>query len=324
MKKRVLILLVLGLFMSITITCSAAESLSNEIDASSAKPWVRAASNLVYSQPRSLSYGYTPLKMDVLTPASIKGPKPTVVFVTGGGFMFAIKDSFIQQRLALAEAGYVVFSIEYRVAPQSTFPAAVEDVKSAIRYVRANAEKFEVDTDRIAVMGQSAGGYLAAMAGTTNGTKQFDKGDYLDQRSDVQAVVDLFGLSDLTQASAGFSSDAKKRAESSAAPEALFVNGSTLIGPGGSVTDTPEKTSAANPIHYISEATPPFLLMHGDKDKTVSPKGTELLHEALISKGIDSTRYIVKGAVHNGQAWSQDNVMKIVLGFLDKNLKAKK
>lgn len=87
----------------------------------------------------------------------------------------------------------------------------VEDAKTAVRFLRANAEKLGIDPNHIAVMGESAGGYLAAMVGTTSGHKEFDQGEYSNQSSDVQAVVDLYGLSDLTKVGADFSADIQKR-----------------------------------------------------------------------------------------------------------------
>ena len=91
-----------------------------------------------------------------------------------------------------------------------------------------------------------------------------------------------------------------------------------------SVNDIPEKVKAANPMTYISKNTPPFLLLHGDKDMLVSPSQTEKLHRALVAKGVDSTRYVVKGAAHGGEYWVQPEVIKVIIDFLDKNLKNKK
>lgn len=241
---------------------------------------------------------------------------PAVLFVSGGGFMANGKNNSVQQRVALAEAGYVVASIECRVVPTALFPSPLEDVKTAVRYLRANAQKWGIDPNHIAVMGESAGGYLAALVGTTSGTKTFDKGEYLEQSSDVQAVIDLYGLSDLTRVGADFPESVQKVHESPAAPEALLLNGAA-------VKETPEKAAAANPINYISKATPPFLLMHGDQDNVVSPSQTELLHQALIKNGIDSTRYIVKGAGHNGPEFYQPELIQVMINFLDQVLKNK-
>lgn len=262
------------------------------------------------------------LKMDILQPESSERV-PAVVFVTGGGFIAAPKSNYIQQRLHLAEAGYLVASAEYRVVPDGTYKDAVQDVKAAIRYLRAHAAEFNIDPNRIAVMGESAGGYMAAMIGTTNGVKEFDVGENLDQSSDVQAAIDIYGLSDLTKVGADFSREIQESHRSAGASEALFVNGIPPFGKGGSIESNPESARAANPMTYISGKTASFLLMHGDKDHLVSPSQTQLLHDALTEKGVDSTRYVVEGADHADHYWNQPEVEQVIIAFLDAHLKNK-
>lgn len=285
------------------------------------KASVKQISNVVYAQVPSRGYDNVALKMDILKPET-KEKLPVVIYVTGGGFINANKDNYAQQRMEIAEAGYVVASIEYRVAPTAIFPEPLEDLKAAVRYLKANAEKFNINSDEIALMGSSAGGYLVAMAGTSNDTRQFDKGEHLDQISNVQAVIDLYGLSDLTKVGDGFSEQVQKLHKSPAATESLWVNGSPVFtGVDATIQDVPDKATKANPISYINENTPPFLLMHGDKDTVVSPKQTEILHKALVEKGIESTRYVVKNAKHGGQYWAQPEVVQTIIEFLDKHLK---
>lgn len=307
-------------FLLVSISLMAATKESKELSIEIEKPAVRVTADLVYTQITPPFGGTIQLSMDILKPDSPKA-LPAVLFITGGGFMQAPKESYLQQRLAIAESGYIVASIEYRVIPDATFPGPLEDAKAAVRYLRANANTFGIDPNHIAVMGDSAGGYLAAMVGTTNGVEGFDKGQYLDQSSDVQAVIDLYGLSDLTKIGDGFPQAIQDMHKSPASPEAILVNGVAVFGPGGSILSNLEKAKAANPITYISDKTPPFLLMHGDNDMLVSPSQTRILHEALIEKGIDSTRYIVKGANHADNYWYQDDVIDIIIDFLDKNLK---
>ncbi|MGL5512613.1 MAG: alpha/beta hydrolase fold domain-containing protein [Sporomusa sp.] len=301
---------------------AVSDSTNNKvIDTPIEYPFIKLISNVVYSQVPIRGYDNIALKMDVLVPQQ-KAPMPAIVYVTGGGFVSANKDNYIQQRMAMAEAGYVVASIEYRVAPTAIFPQPLEDVKAAIRYLKANAAKFNINSDKIGIVGGSAGGYLSAMAGTTSGTRQFDKGENLDQNSEVQAVVDIYGLSDLTRVGADYSQQVQETHKSAGATEALWVHGSPVFGgkDGGILADT-DKAKAANPITYISKNTPPFLLLHGDKDTLVSPSQTEILHHALLEQGIKSTRYIVKGAEHGGAYWVQPEVVQVVIDFLDKYLK---
>ena len=201
--------------------------------------------------------------------------------------------------MRLADEGYLVASITYRVAPTAKFPEPLEDVKAAIRYLRANADKFNIDKEWIGIIGGSAGGYLSAMAGTTSGTRTFDKGENIQESSNVKCAVDLFGLSDLTCVGEDFSAAVKAQHKSAGATEALWVNGSPVFGgrDGGILAD-PQAAEAANPIHYISASSAPMLLMHGSADKVVSPSQTDHLFQALRQKGIPSERYIIPNAAH--------------------------
>ncbi|MCA6968349.1 alpha/beta hydrolase [Pectobacterium carotovorum] len=312
--------IVLASLTMMSSTAINAAQNQHEITVKQETTSVKLISDVVYSQVSMRGYPNVALKMDILQPEAKKA-LPVVLFITGGGFINANKDNYLQQRLSIAEAGYVVASMEYRVAPTVLFPSPLEDVKSAIRYLRANAKKFGIDGQHAAVFGSSAGGYLAAFSGVTNGSKAYDKGDNLDQSSDVQAVIDFYGLSDLTLVGAGFPDDVVQKHASPSATEAIWVNGTSVFNEGGAITRYPEKAAAANPINFISNATPPFLIMHGTNDTSVSPRQTERLHQALTEKNIESTYYSVKGAEHGGPHWLQPDIMQITVRFLDKHLK---
>ena len=300
---------------------ASAASTSQSLAVHPTKEMVQLVSDVVYAQVPDRGYVSKAMTMDLLVPCG-EGPYPAIVYINGGGFINANKDGYIQQRLELAEHGYVIASITYRVAPASTFPAPLEDVKSAIRYLRAHADQIHIDSRHIGVMGGSAGGYLAAFAGTTSGTGQFDSGDNLEQTSDVQAVVDLYGVSDLTAIGADYSPDIQKLHRSPAATEALWINGSPVFGgKDGGIDANPKGAAAANPISYISDKTPPFLLMHGDADTVVSPSQTEILRTALARQNIEAQRYVVEGAGHGGPLWIQPEIMKLIIDFFDTHLK---
>lgn len=285
------------------------------------RPFVQLISNVSYAQVPDRGYLNKDLSMHIVMPRDGK-KHPVIVYINGGGFINANKDGYLQQWLDLAEHGYVVASITYRVAPTTTFPGPLEDVKAAVRYLRANAERFSIDGKHIGVLGGSAGGYLAAMAGTTNGVKGFDKGVNLDQSSDVQAVVDLYGLSDLTCIGADYNEEVQAAHRSPGSTESLWVNGSPVFGGrDGGIPGNPQEAEAANPITYISSKTAPFLLMHGDADTLVSPSQTELLREALAQHNIEATRYLVKDAAHGGPYWVQPEIVGIIIDFFDKHLK---
>ncbi|MGW0589513.1 prolyl oligopeptidase family serine peptidase [Streptosporangium sp. NPDC002607] len=268
------------------------------------------------------------LKMDVLTPAT-EGERPLVVYLSGGGFVMSTKEAALDQRTYIAQQGYTVASIQYRtVTTGGTYTEGVSDVKSAIRYLRAHADTYGIDPTKVAVWGESAGGYLAAMAGATNGVKTFERGDNLDQSSDVQAVIDKFGAADLTKIGDDYDQAAKEAGLTPGHALAQYV-----FGPGTtkSILDDPKVTAAADPASYLDGAEPAFLLLHGSADRLVSPSQTLRLHQALRAKGADSTRLILQDADHGdlaftgnptaGKPWTSQEVMDALAGFLDKQLK---
>ena len=298
-----------------------AKAESKVLNVTPTKTEVSYIPDIVYSQVPSRGFQNISLQMDILQPKT-EAKKPAILFVTGGGFINANRANGLQLREKLADAGYVVASINYRVAPTATFPQPLEDVKSAIRYLKANADKFGIDARRVGIVGGSAGGYLSAMTGTTSGTKTFDKGDNLNFDSTVRCAVDLYGISDPTKIGADFPADVQKKHQSAGATEALWVNGSPVFGgkDGGILADK-EAAEKANPIHYISKSSAPMLLMHGTADTVVSPSQTDLLYQALQQKGIESERYVIPHAQHGGVYWVQDNVIDVITAFFNKHLK---
>jgi acetyl esterase/lipase len=293
------------------------------------KTEVETHNDIVYSTPPTSGNTPVELKMDVLVPKT-GGKKPLVVWFPGGGFMYADKGGSLDHRTYVAEAGYVVASAQYRtITNGATYKDGVADAKSAIRYLRAHADHYGIDPGKVAVWGESGGGYIAAMVGTTNGVKQFDVGDNLDQSSDVQAVIDQFGPSDLSKIGADFDPAYQRVLLSPGNGTAQWV-----YGPGTkkSVSDDPRAIARANPATYVNSSDPAFLLFHGTADKLVSPSQTLLVHNALRAKGVESTRYLLRGAGHGdvsfmgdakaGYAWSTHRVMGIMVTFLGKHLKS--
>jgi acetyl esterase/lipase len=287
---------------------------------------VTTYSNIVYSTPVTNGKA-TSLKLDLQVPKTA-GSKPLVIFITGGGFVSSDKTSTLNERTYVAEQGYVVASIQYRTLTNgATYKDATEDVKSAVRYLRAHAAQYGINPGKVALWGQSAGGYLASMAGTTNGSSQFNVGANLNQSSDVQAVVDEFGPSDLSKVAADY--DAATQAADYAPGGAIAK---WVLGPSAttSILDDPAAVAAADPITYISPATPPFVELQGNEDRIVSPSQTVLMNNALRAKGIASTRYQIEGAGHgdvevDGNAkqlllWSTEKVMNLIVAFLRQHL----
>ncbi|MFD6156488.1 alpha/beta hydrolase fold domain-containing protein [Nocardia sp. NPDC060256] len=268
------------------------------------------------------------LAMDIQVPQTA-GRKPLVVYVPGGGFVMADKTGNLALRTFVAEAGYVVASIQYRVQPDgATYADSISDVKAAIRYLRAHAADYDIDPGKVGVWGDSAGGYLAAMTGVTNGDKRFDIGADLNQRSDVQAVIDKFGASDLSRLQSDFDPDTQQAMAPLLASTAKYVNGPTSTTP---LTGDPAAVAAANPVTHIQPTAPPFVIFHGNQDTTISPSQTLILHNALVAAGVNSTRYIIDGAAHgdvaftgnpqNSLQWTTQEVAGRLVSFLAQQLK---
>ncbi|MET9555299.1 alpha/beta hydrolase [Streptomyces sp. NPDC006645] len=268
------------------------------------------------------------LRLDLQIPRT-KGLKPLVVHLPGGGFSRADKGANLDGRTYVAERGYAVASVEYRTTSTgSTYRDGVADVKSAVRYLRAHADELGIDTTRVAVWGQSAGGYLAAMTGATNGRERFERGDHLDRSSDVQAVVDQFGASDLSKIADDF--DAETRAVYMA--PGSFIN-AYVFGPNstGTVATDRAASRAADPATYLGPSSAPVVMLHGDDDHIISPSQSLILLDALKAKRVDGARYVVKGADHGdlsflgdteaGKKWTTRKVMDTITRHLDKELR---
>lgn len=272
--------------------------------------------DVVYAQVPTLETPYQLLQMDLLLP-QIKRKLPAVIFVTGGGFISANRARMPQLRMFLAEKNFVVASINYRTVPNAKFPQPIEDVKSAIRFLKANAQKFSVDPEKICVVGDSVGGYLAAFAAVTNNAEMFNVGENLDMSSEIVAAVDLYGPSDLTHIAATFPVELQDLYNSAGSVTSLFVNGVPAFGGvDGGILAHPVSAERANPINYITKNSAPMLLMHGTNDSVVSPAQTDLLFQALLSQDIEAERYLIPNAGHADEHWQQENVLGVITEFL--------
>ena len=291
------------------------------------KTALKTERDIVFSRPVMHNGATKPLALDMQKPAS-GGPTPLVVYIAGGGFMFAPKENALDLRTFVAESGFVVASVQYRtVLDRAAYGDSVADVKSAIRFLRAHAETYGIDPKRVAVWGESAGGYLAAMAGVTGGVSGFDIGDNLDQSSNVKAVVDKFGPSDLSKVAADFDAKSQRTYGAADNPIARYIDGPA---DGKGLFESPTASGPANPLSYVNGSSPPFLLFHGDHDTLVSPSQTLILHERLQAAGVQSTRYVLKGAGHgdmaftgdlkSGLPWSTNQVMGLIVDFLRRTL----
>lgn len=271
--------------------------------------------DITYSTPAIGDIGRRELKLNLLVPDS-PGPKPLLLHVPGGGFIHASRNAGLPRRTYMAESGFVVASIEYRtVTDGASYLEGVQDVKAAIRYLRANASTLSIDPDKVAVWGESAGGYLAAMVGTTGGIERFEAGENLDQDSSVAAVIDVFGTSDLVGVAADFDAATQARKGAAGSPHSLWLHGA---GSTKALADDPEAAKAASPMTYANAGDPPFQIFHGAKDTTVSPSQTRILKDALSAAGVPVTRFVLPDAEHAAPkaAWNNTVVMDTMIRFL--------
>lgn len=309
---------------SLLVTTATAQDLMGQspeaqvIDVPVVQGRIDAISGVVYSQVFERGRSVRGLKMTLFGPRT-KENKPAVLYFPGGGFTSADHEKFLEMRYALARAGYVVAACEYRAVPNK-FPALLEDAKAAVRWMRAHASEFGVDADRIGLLGDSAGGYVVQMAGATNGEKNWDVGDFKEVSSDVQAVVSIYGISDLTTIGEGIGNENVHA--SAAVTEALLLNGPAFKDfAGASVNADPQKAKAASPIGHVDGTEPPFLLMHGSGDKVVSPLQSKKMFEALQNEKVEAEYVLVRGAEHGDLPWYQPGVISRVVNFFDRHLK---
>lgn len=309
---------------SLLVTTATAQDLMGQspeaqvVDVPVVQGRIDAISGVVYSQVFERGRSVRGLKMTLFVPRT-KENKPAVLYFPGGGFTSADHEKFLEMRYALARAGYVVAACEYRAVPNK-FPALLEDAKAAVRWMRAHASEFGVDADRIGLLGDSAGGYVVQMSGATNGEKNWDVGDFKEVSSDVQAVVSIYGISDLTTIGEGIGNENVHA--SAAVTEALLLNGPAFKDfAGASVNADPQKAKAASPIGHVDGTEPPFLLMHGSGDKVVSPLQSKKMFEALQNKKVEAEYVLVRGAEHGDLPWYQPGVISRVVNFFDRHLK---
>lgn len=244
---------------------------------------------------------------------------PCLVWIHGGAWMYGSKEGLPPEMGMLPDHGYVLASIGYRLSGEAIFPAQIFDCKAAIRFLKTNAGKYGIDSSRIAVAGTSAGGHLAALAGTSAGVCSLeDKQGSAEASSSVKAVVDYYGptdfliMDDLPDDPPDLCEDPMIHLAPDS-PESLLL--------GCDIRHCPEKVNYANPITYLSEDDPPFLILHGTHDCTVTPKSSMLLERELSSMGIPVELHLLQGAGHGGPEFISQETRSVVLEFLDRNLK---
>jgi acetyl esterase/lipase len=252
-------------------------------------------------------------RVNLLLPTAPKDgkPLPVIAHIHGGAWSGGSREGG-HGRLARYVAGgeYAAVAIGYRLSGEAIWPAQIHDCKAAIRWIRANAQKYNLDPDKIGIVGESAGGHLVAMLGTSGGVEALegDLGSHKGVSSRVRCVVDQYGPSELL-AIKDYPSSLNHDAANS--PEGRLL--------GGQVSERKDVAIAASPVTYASADDPPFLIIHGNRDQTVPFNQSERMHAALKKVGVESYFVTVDGGGHGG--FRNPEVEKRERQFFDKHLR---
>jgi len=301
--------------------CLSAAWLAAAAVTATQEPGARDLRTLTYASP-----GGAELVLDLYLPAEpIRRPAPVIVFLHGGGWSGGTRTTGPDFRRFFARDGFAMVSIEYRLTPSITFPANVEDVRTAVRWLKANAAAHALDPDRICLWGTSAGGHLAAVAGLTP-RGMFEGAGHLDGSSAVRCVLDAYGPTsfDLMDAQAeaerpklqspvvtiALGGGARGTPPATGAPPAGARGGGRGAVPhddpgspesrlvGAAVQSVPDRVRAASPLTYVGKDAPPFLIVHGLADSSVPHSQSVLLYEALKREGHEVTLRLIDGLPH--------------------------
>jgi acetyl esterase/lipase len=251
-------------------------------------------------------YGQTPereLKLDIIKPVASEETFPAIIYVHGGGWMSGDKRKVGGEwNASFAKFGFVCININFRLSGEAIFPAPLQDVKEAIRWVKLNARKYNINENQVGIWGHSSGGHLATLAALSADHPEFStKEQNISEK--VNAVATLAGPVDLLLMG-GWHNNPNS-------PESKFL--------GGSVQEQSIKAKLANPTNYSSEDTPPVLIIQGDYDEICPVHQSQLLHKSLPN----SSYLEIKGADHDfvGGVLTLDDILNIVMAFFTRNLK---
>lgn len=251
--------------------------------------------------------GEQALKLDLAYPAQLEKSVPCVLLIHGGAWRGGKKDDALMTQLLFdfAKAGYVSASLQYRLCPKHPFPAQVEDVKCAVRFLRAHADKYHIQSEKFGAVGFSAGGHLAMMLGATSAKDSLEgTGGWADQNSQVQAVVSFFGPTDLAaddlpEISQGFVRD--------------FI--------GGTKDEKPEAYHRASPIQYLDKSDAPVLMFQGTKDQLVPHTQAYKMADAMTQAGVTGRAELLLGADHGWLGKDLDETKQKTFDFIARWLK---
>ena len=276
--------------------------------ATAAEPMVK--NDIVYA-----TVGGEKLQLDLMAPKS-DSPLPCVVLLHGGAWKSGSRKDLSRPSWydtgergkslldVFAARGFIAVSVSYRLVPKDRFPAQIQDVRTAIRFLRLNAKEYNIDPDRIGILGFSSGGHLAALAGTAAKDPDLDGPLYPEQSSRVQCVVDFFGPADLSLYS-----------ETPGVEKAAIV---PLLG--ATSKENPAIFKKASPLEHVTKDAPPFLILHGTADIIVPMIHSERLHAKLKEAGVESELFVFKGRGHGWDGEDSLTTSAVAAKFLNTHL----
>src|SRR5262245_20412251 len=248
------------------------------------------------------------LKLNLARPKQGEGRRPCVLVIHGGGWAAGRKEGHDNLTWEFVKRGYVSVTVGYRLVPKAFFPAQIEDVKCAVRFLRAHAEKYGIDPERLGATGFSAGGHLSQMLGVMGKEDGLEgEGGWADQSSQVQAVVNFFGPTDFVTADFP---------EQSRGILARWI--------GGTRQEKAEEYKKASPITYVSKGDAPILHVQGTKDALVPHSQVYAMLDAMTAAGVPGRADLIVGAGHGWGGAELTRTAEVTYAFFDQYLKPKK
>ena len=289
------------------------------------KPQYITVNDITYAQVDSwFGHCRRDLKLDIIYPETKDGKiYPCILWICGGAWLMMDKSAHNLYLSRLASSGFVVASVEYRTSNQGPYPMPLQDVKAAIRYLKAHADRFRINKEQIGVMGESAGGnYVVALTarlkakgkglpykivGFSSFLAMLDVGEYLEESSKVQAACPWYPPTDLS----AFPCESAEKCASSA--ESLLLGFNSML--------NKEKAYQSSPVSKVTKDAPPFLIIHGNCDQVVPYVQSETLYGLLEKKDCDVTLLTLDGADHADIQFFQDEVWNRIAEFFHEKLK---
>lgn len=236
---------------------------------------------------------------------------PLLIYVQGSAWHKQDVYHNVPQFGYISRKGYVVAIVQYRESDLAPFPAQVQDAKTAIRFLRKHADEYHIDPQNVFIWGGSSGGHVALLTGFSQNVKELDSDLYLEYSTDVNGIIDFYGVVDITMED-GFPTTPNHQQSDS--PEGYLLGQVNVL-------EHLEEAKKTNPITYLDHDVPPVLMMHGTKDRLVSFQHSIKLYKALKERHQDVTFYRIKNADHGGPAFYTDQVLDIVIDFMNQHLK---